>query len=324
MSVRKVAVIGGGQLGSRHLQALGRLEQACEIFLVDPSATSLAIAKERFAAISSDDFHTLHALPGLDSLPSSLDLVIVATPANVRLSVIAEVLQRSTVNYWILEKVLFQSLEDYPAALGLLARQKERVWVNCAQRLWPFFLDLKARFGSDPKLRIDVVGSNWGLGSNCVHNADIAAFLWDGSLRHSATLDPQMLDSKRPGFKEFTGEIETSVSGGGVVRQLSYASGIAPFSFIVTHPSAQLIWNVGAGILRECGEQSNWVWEERSLEAPFQSVLTTHVVAEIFLRGCCALPNLESASATHVGVLKAIIAAAKANGLDLGKICPVT
>ena len=48
-----IAVIGAGEVGSRHLQALALLKRPVKIFVVDPSNESLRIAKERFQQVCS-------------------------------------------------------------------------------------------------------------------------------------------------------------------------------------------------------------------------------------------------------------------------------
>ena len=44
--MKRIFIIGAGQLGSRHLQALKSSSNSLNIFIVDPSLESLNIAKE--------------------------------------------------------------------------------------------------------------------------------------------------------------------------------------------------------------------------------------------------------------------------------------
>ena len=46
--MKTVLVIGAGQLGSRHLQALKLVQNDLSISVVDPFQASLDVAKERF------------------------------------------------------------------------------------------------------------------------------------------------------------------------------------------------------------------------------------------------------------------------------------
>lgn len=319
-----IAVIGSGQLGSRHLQALAALEQPCNIVVVEPSANARQVARDRYLAVQSNERHRLVMLANTSTLPAELDLVIVATTADVRLCIIEDVLRRSKVRNWLLEKILFQRLEDYSIANRLL-QDNPAVWVNLGQRLWPFFIELKERFADDPDLELQVIGSNWGLGCNAVHNVDIARFLWSGDLRHHADLDKELIDSKRATFKEFTGAISTMQGAKVRVRQISYAKGDSPFSFVVSHPTVQMIWRVNAGRLYESAANTNWRWSEREMIAPLQSVVTTRLAREM-LQGSadCGLPRFADAVSVHLETIQALLAGAKRNGIYLGNVCPIT
>ena len=110
----QIAIIGAGQLGSRHLQALARLTTECEITVIDPSLESLAVAKQRFEEMPVNKAVCVVGYgTSVDELPVELDYVVVATGADVRLKVLQSLLARSTVRYMLLEKVLFQRLGDY-------------------------------------------------------------------------------------------------------------------------------------------------------------------------------------------------------------------
>ena len=47
------AIIGAGQIGSRHLQALCKLESPARVALVDPSDESLQTASDRYIEVDA-------------------------------------------------------------------------------------------------------------------------------------------------------------------------------------------------------------------------------------------------------------------------------
>jgi hypothetical protein len=321
---KTIAVIGAGQLGSRHLQGLAKIAQALDIYIVDPSPDSIRVAIERFDAVATPNGSTVTSLSEIEALPTKLDVVIVATAAHVRFDVLTRLLQHARVAKLLLEKVLFQDLAQYEAAAKLLGPLGASTWVNCAQRLWPFFIDLRRQFHNDAHLELVISGSNWGLGCNAVHNTDIAAFLWDGAQTQVPKLDARVADSKRAGFKEFTGELITEVAGGGRLRQISYATGEAPFMITVLHPAVHQTWNVVTGQLYSANAANGWVPQASPLAAPFQSQLTASIVGAMLDGTDCGLPTFAQAAATHVATLQALLDGAKANGADFGACCPVT
>ena len=93
MNMVNVAIIGAGQLGSRHLQGLARVETPLAIHLLDPSESSLALARSRYdevAGVASP--HRLHLCREATQLPDQLDVAISATTAHHRLSSLRQVL----------------------------------------------------------------------------------------------------------------------------------------------------------------------------------------------------------------------------------------
>ncbi|WP_262055335.1 Gfo/Idh/MocA family oxidoreductase, partial [Legionella pneumophila] len=79
--MKKIVIIGAGQLGSRHLQSLNLLNQEIEIDVIDPSLESLETAKNRFDATIQD---VKHKISYSQSLPNhqTIDIAIIASTAN--------------------------------------------------------------------------------------------------------------------------------------------------------------------------------------------------------------------------------------------------
>ena len=105
-----ITIVGAGQIGSRHLQALCHLKNPTRIDLVDPSDKSLQVALNRYenAMPTSKQDMELHCHNNLNNLPVSLDLVIIATNATVREKALKDLVQKRSIKNLILEKVLFQ------------------------------------------------------------------------------------------------------------------------------------------------------------------------------------------------------------------------
>jgi hypothetical protein len=320
----KILIVGAGNLGSRHLQGLTKLNRELEIYISDPSQDSLAIARERFKSVNTRSDITLNILESIKNVPKEIDIAIVATTADVRLNVIKQMIDVCSIKKMLLEKVLFQDLRDYEEAKNILNEKADNIWVNCAQRLWPFFKELKSRYSSEPNLRIEISGSNWGLGCNSVHNIDIAQYLWGDKITHEANLDPIIKESKRTGFKEFTGEIITRNENGGYLNQISYAKGFAPFIINASHPTENLKWNLTNNKLYISNEESNWEIIEQQLIAPYQSELTTNIIEDMLNNRECGLPNFTTSARIHVETIKEIINGMKRKKIDLGTRCPIT
>ena len=319
-----VAIIGAGQLGSRHLQGLAGCETPLTIYLVDPSQTSLEVARERFAVVPTSKFHTLITVEMVKNLPADLDFAIVACTAEHRFRIYQELLGIMDGASILLEKVLFQDLDQYPQASALDAASSTHTIVNLAQRYWPFFRKVRDEVSDKSQLLITITGSNWGLGCNAVHNVDIAEFIWQTPGTTTARLDRDLQESKRPHCFEFTGEIETVMPSGGRLIQVSYADGQAPFVITAHAPEFAWVWDVTNSKSLRANAESNWKFVESELGAPFQSNLTTQLMNDILAGRETELPTLAVASASHVATLSQILASSDAHGHNFGRICPIT
>ena len=303
----QIALIGAGQLGSRHLQALALLDRAARVTVVDPTESSLATAKERFAQIAQDKVEAVFT-QDFGGLPKSLDGAVVATGANVRRKAIEALLQQSQVKVALLEKVLFQRIEDYASVGALLENSGTRAWVNCAQRLWPFFSDLRPRTLGRSNLQVSVTGAQWGLGCNAIHNLDLLPFLTgDAGCRIESGLDAGSIASKRPGFIEFTGSLYGFGARGNRVLQSSYRDGNAPFAFEVQAEDFHATWNVHEKRMRIAEAAGGWKWREEKVSPLYQSKLTHLVLAEMLDHGRSVLPAYAESAALHLSMLEVFL-----------------
>lgn len=320
----KVAIIGAGQLGSRHLQGLASCARPLSIFLVDPSPASITTARERFSVVAGSKNHTLHYVDAIHDLPRDLEFVIVACTADYRFGVYRDLLKYTDARVILLEKVLFQDIDQYPRAIELASASKSETIVNLAQRYWPFFRHLKNQVADKSQLSITITGSNWGLGCNAVHNVDIAEFIWGAQGQTLARLDGPVRESKRANCHEFTGTIETLFASGGRLTQTSYSDGEAPFVITAQTPEFIWTWDVSHGKSYRSDQSSGWSFVTSDLIAPYQSNLTTGLVEDVLAGRATDLPDLVSASASHLVTLTEILNSCRANGYDFGRVCPVT
>jgi Oxidoreductase family, NAD-binding Rossmann fold len=284
----QLALIGAGQLGSRHLQALALFDRPARVTVLDPFDSSLATAKERFGQIQQGKVEAVFT-KSFGDLPRHLDSAVVATGADTRRGAIEKLLAQSEVKVALLEKVLFQRLADYDAVGALLVKSGTRAWVNCAQRLWPFFADLRPSTLGKSNVEILVRGANWGLGCNAIHNLDLLHFMTGSAeCRIESKLDPGTIPSKRPDFIEFTGTLLAHGERGNRVLQVSEREGDAPFEIEVRTPESSFVWTLKDG-------------------APFQSQLTHGVLAEMLDKGTSVLPGYAESAALHVSMLEVFL-----------------
>ncbi len=209
MSLKHVLLIGAGQLGSRHLQALMMCDNSdVTISVVEPSEHSQNIARERMSEVPSK-IADVRFLKAIAEVEGKVDFCVVATNANVRLKILEELLEHCQVDNILLEKILFQSSAHLELAQNLLSRHNVKSWVNCPRRMQLVYHDIKAMIQDEKEIKLTVVGENWGLACNAIHMIDLWAFL-TGQTTYKLFLDglsKNIIDGKRQGYKEISGKM---------------------------------------------------------------------------------------------------------------------
>ncbi|MDA8226237.1 MAG: Gfo/Idh/MocA family oxidoreductase [Desulfitobacterium hafniense] len=323
----KLAIIGAGQLGGRHLQALALIDRKARIQVVDTSPASLELAKARFCEVhGSGNVQDVELHKSINDLWDDLDLVIVATNANVRSMVVEELLHTKKTKYIILEKVLFQKLKDYTAIAELLKSKKVKSWVNCPKRIWPFYQQLKEKFKGVEKVEYNVSGSDLGIGCNAIHYIDNLAFLigQDQFTFFNDQLDPDTISSKRAGFIEFTGTLQGITDKRSRISISSYNGGDAPLIIQIKSEKVRCLIMEDQGRALVSEKENNWIWQEVNFTVPYQSQLTHIVVQEILDTEKCDLPDFNEAAKLHVPMLETLIKHLQKECSGEKEICPIT
>lgn len=326
MTVCQVALIGAGQLGSRHLQGLARLGLPCEIDVVDPSPDALNVARQRFSEVPVNSciqavrYHSCVA-----ALPARIHYVVVATGADVRLAVLQQLLPGREVQAMLLEKVLFQRLGDYALAQALLTASGTRTWVNCSRRLYPIYGDIAAFFASEPLREFRVVGGAWGLGCNSIHFIDLLGKLTGQAPTVVSTqgLDADLVPSKRKGFMEFTGSLRGR-AGATQFEIASWAGSSARLLLTMRSDSRTCVVDEAAGQAFMLDSTTTGGWETRSFQIPWLSQISTSIATGILAQGHCGLTPFAQSTDYHLPLLAALgTHASAACGTD-ADYCPVT
>jgi predicted dehydrogenase len=306
-------IIGAGQLGSRHLQGLLKYPEAQVLHVLDPSATSLGIAKERAAEVAHQH---------------QIEFVIVATAANVRFLVVSRLLTEHNVRFLILEKVLFQKVVEYQTMDELLTKYKVPTWVNHPRRMFSHYLKIQGDVKNQTsKLAFSAIGSNWGLACNGLHFIDVFSFLSDSAL---ASLDLEAVDnviqnSKRPNFYEFTGSLQGRMKNGATFTISSFDDDISAISVTVGSPADHyIIQEGGTPQIIHLSKINAFKANIEEFAPVFQSSLTATLADTLFRTSTCMLPTYNDAKAAHIIFIKAFLEKYNAISGANSDSCPIT
>lgn len=303
--MNKIYIIGAGQLGSRHLQALRKVKTSLSIKVIDPSRESLKVAEERYREIDGID-HPIEFLTNIAKNNEAIDLAIIATNSNVRRKVVEELLISSRVKYFVLEKLLFTKKEDYQSVGQLLKKSRSKAWVNCSMRSMPFYYDIKKNIKS--KFIYFVSGSQYGLVTNMAHHLDYMAFLsnCDDYEVDTGGLNPRPIKSKRKGFLELNGTLTVRFKNDSQGVFVCYAKGSAPIQIEIYSDNFRCISRESEEKAWISQEKNNWRWQEVEAKISFQSKRSTKIVEDILKTGKCLLPTYDDAAKLHLPILESL------------------
>ncbi|MHB8110083.1 MAG: Gfo/Idh/MocA family oxidoreductase [Syntrophorhabdaceae bacterium] len=297
-----IAIIGAGQLGSRHLQGLAKIDIPVTIEVVDPSQDQLNISHARFNDVPrNNNVNGIRFLESIEKINSDIDLCIVATTSDIRSAVTRDLLKNSDVKNIIFEKVLFQSLSDYEDIHNLLAQRNIKAWVNCARRLYPIYKEIKTFFKPGEKIIYRVNGGLWGLACNAIHFIDQVLFL-SGGVPYEADisfLDRQILKSKRKGFIELAGTFKMSFDNGSelILDSKQGETGQDVISVLGSHYHVIVVETLGKAIVVHVNDSIDW--REINFRNPFQSELTHLVATDILSNGHSELATFSESANEH-------------------------
>lgn len=304
--MKRIKIIGAGQLGSRHLQALKSVETDLEIHVIDPSEQSLAVAKERYEAIGGKNHKINYSTT--PEKTAETDIVIVATSANHRRQAVEAILEASDIKYMVLEKILFTRKEDYAAVGELLKSRGVKAWVNCCMRIMPGYEEIRSQL-SPSRLSYRVTGSQFGLITNAIHYIDHVAHLTGcNDFRLStAGLKPQPIESKRAGFLEFNGTMMADFANGTRCVMVCYETSNAPILVEIFQTDQRHIMRESEGKLWSSNAATNWAWNEISAPIPYQSQMTAWLVNSLLEKGDCGLSPYETSAHIHLQMLDPLL-----------------
>lgn len=299
-----IQIVGAGQLGSRHLQALQAVETPLSIHVVDPSPASLEVARQRFEALIGVTKHSI-CFDTVVEPSESVDLAIVATNANTRHEAALALLRASQVRFMVLEKLLFDQSAPYDSFVKELASTGTQAWVNCPMRVMAPYESIRQQLGGRP-INYRVEGSQFGLVTNAIHYLDHVVHLTGCSefTIDCADLDAQTIPSKRAGFLELTGRLFARFADGSRCEIVCHAEGNAPVLVEISTPAARWLVRESESKLWASAADTNWAWSEQPARIPYQSEMTAQVVRDLLAYGSCGLTPITQSISTHKALLE--------------------
>tara|TARA_B100000579_G_C22838744_1_gene860269 strand:+ start:1644 stop:2612 length:969 start_codon:yes stop_codon:yes gene_type:complete len=302
-----VAVLGAGNIGSRHLQGLVKINKNLNIYVVDKKKTSLSIAKKRINEVKLKKYKkNFIFLQNQNNLPNKIALAIISTNSDIREGITLKLIKKTQVKYLIFEKFVFQNSKSFIKVIESLKNKKIKSWVNCPFRTFKGYINLKNKI-KNINFKMKVIGGNWGMASNLIHYLDLFSFLSD-TYKINITkkkLDKKIYNSKRKNFKEISGALEI-VSENGNHLNIEDNKSTEPVKVIIK-TKKKLFKIFEEKNIVKIFDNKNKLIKQNIFKLPYQSDLTNIVVKNILIKKNSSLITLEKSSILHKKVIKLIL-----------------
>lgn len=304
----KILIVGLGQLGSRYLQGILTAGLSVTIDTIEPNDRSFELA----LSLVGDDSHAIRRV-SIHNLANHYDIAIVATSAAIRAELVTQISTATTIDNWVLEKILAQTEKQLDDIAAITAKANG-AWVNTPRRRTSIYRALKPSLQAGTPLKLDVSIQNMGLGCNAIHFIDLVSWLSNAEIEH---IDIQTLgwqESKRAGYKDFDGTLIATFTD---ESTLSINSSL---------PSDNNITLTQSGVTYDINEAKGYSRNANFVEGrvEYQSELTYPLMADILdgqmLGG---LPTVPESIIQHKALFSAIRNTDALNA-DLEKGIPIT
>lgn len=316
-----IVVIGAGQLGRRHIQSIKSTHYPCRLFVVDNVRESLEKTKAVYDSTQvRSQISEIYYVENYDRLPHVIDFLLISTGAKPRAIIFKTISEHFEIKNVIFEKVLFQRESEYQEVADIITLKGIKAWVNCPRRMFEGYKKLRTLFNGKT-VNMVVNGGLWGIGCNSIHFLDIYAYLTkcDHYTIITDALDEGIMNSKRSGYKEFSGTLVARFENGGTVILSSSRNTICPVITLCSDDTTCFISETA----KECWLKSEKNDKVFSFSIPYQSELTYIVLDDILKKGDCDLTTYSESKKIHLPFIRGMIDFLNTHGYNTDN-CPIT
>lgn len=320
MYSKNILILGCGNIGSRHLQALTKLPYNLEIDIIEPNSDSKDIAKSRLNQSNFDSKkHKISWFDTVDESLQSYDLAIISTPSPRRVENIIKLLEMG-IKQFLIEKIVCQSDAEYESLLSNLEKYDAKGWINTNMRYFDFYQKIKTNLKKS-KIHISVIGSRPVLGTNAIHYLDLACWLSDDPnyvLSGDYLMEETFPNKRGTQFLEFAGTLIGTGKKSSAVLTFFPESDLPTIISIVDDENHIMIDEMNDKIFVLSGNlEINYQFEH-------VSTLTTKIIYDIFEKNDCLLPTAAEIFPLHSELFRIFNNHLKKTKNIETSLCPIT
>jgi len=322
--VYRILLIGCGNVGSRHLQALVKIPAALQINIIEPNNSSKKLGLSRLKEIPYNKktkiiiWHDCYTSKILHS-----DLVIVSTLSKNRANLLIKLIKNGHKRI-LSEKILCQSKSEYEKIIKICKNKRAKIWVNTNPRCFNSYIKLKKLLSKNKPINLTIHSNpETGLGTNIIHYLDLFSWMNDDyDIKLDGNLLNKLLLNKRgKDFVEFSGTVIGNLKNNAVFV----------ISFLEHYPKNVLVKlsnNLDDFCIDETNEKMLHIKNYNSKLDKFifehVSTLTTHLTIDILKNDCCKLPTIFESYKSHLELYRIFNNHINKTSKRNVKLCPIT
>ena len=304
----KILLVGCGQLGSRHLQAVAALKNISEIHIVDSNNSSLELGKRRL--LETVDLNKDIVFKWANEISNTIghgDLCIIATHAKGRTELIKKIYEELGYKNFLIEKIVSQSLYDYKGLMDFCDSNDILVWVNCKTRAYAVHKYIKSRLDPSELIVFSEIAGNHGLANNGVHAADLFLF-YDGTAKINSAgskIDEILHSSKRGNdIYDLSGVLHGYTDKGSRFILSFSKEHLNPDMIYISSKNQRFTIDHLNNFSHESYADTGWEWKKIDIkENILVSEMTKKFVTDILSKNSCELPTLKVCFPSHEFIL---------------------
>lgn len=312
-------VVGFGGMGCRHIQSLLAKSDKFEFHIVEVSDERI---RDNCGRIGLNP-HDAHWYKSIAECPVVPDIAIIATSSGPRYAIVKELIAKA-VKYFLLEKIVFQSAEQFEEVINDMTASGAKAWCNFVNRYFTEYNVVRDQIqANDSRIHLRVYGGLIGLGCNAIHYVDLFQYL-SGCGDNIEFLGSNLVvadEGSRRGaeYKEFTGSLSGRSEKGDrfdIIADPGFKGGVTVSirfgdrNLIFSEETSKVFDVTGAGV------------EVRPFEILPTSKLTLRIVEDM-LNDDCRLTTVEGTKRSHSLLFNAFNTALYGSADDT-TLCPIT
>ncbi|MDA8891489.1 Gfo/Idh/MocA family oxidoreductase [Planktomarina temperata] len=287
----EVAIVGAGNLGSRHLQGLVKSKNLHHCHVVELSDTKIHYARK---LLNDCEKQKATFYRSISDLPSKVDCAVIATTAAGRELILEELVKNKICSSFIIEKIAFDRMLTFKNVQQLFKRNNVHAEINFPRRWCDHYQWMKKVLSGNKYLEVEVFGENWGIASNTIHFIDLCNYLSSTKEDKAEDLrgDFKIIDSKRDRYSELTGSSQI------ITKSWSLSLKSAPSKQVYHH--IRINSDKGEFLIDEIAMQIEFTDGRKvSIKTPLQSELTARYLDHFALDGSFNLTPFEESLGAH-------------------------